>query len=407
MASQGRAITAKEASETLYRAGSFSNEFPNSVVITLTETMLSKSIIDASEAVRACLLAGGIHDYKQQPLGPEGKIVVSGSLVLPDAGAARCQEVSVSLYRPRTKKGDPRIWISGLRKSASAGDHVAIGVGEGKTLVVVNLSLADDLPAWREVEREFAQLAPRDDLDQNLPLDRLVKELEGIAARGPIRAVGTGDTAVGRTMEKALGIEMNSSKNPDWEGLIELKFGRPRPSQRRTLFAQVPDWKKSALKSSGEILDAFGYWRGSEFRLYVEVGAKPNSRGLYLEAHVGNREEAILEKSTKPGQLQVATWPLERLQSALLRKHQQTCWIVCEESSSGGVTYFHPTEVLYTHSPRVDLIPLLVSAGDMTVDHLIKRGKSGSVQEKGPLWKVSKAAAPQLLTVADSFTLQP
>lgn len=395
------AMTAGQASETLYRAGSFANEFPNSVVVTLTPTMLEKSIIDASAPVRNCLLAGGIHDYASQAQGDKAK--VEGQLVVPDGRSARVLPVTVSLYRPNTKEGDPRFWVSKLREHANSGDHLALGVGEGNTVVITNLSRAPDLDTWRAVEAELGKLAPRSDLDQNLPLERLVKKLEAIAQSGPVPADGTGDTAVGRTMETALGIQMNSSKDPDWEGAIELKFGRPRPGQRRTLFAQVPDWKKSALKSSEEILDRFGYERDGQFRLYVEVGAKPNSRGLYLAADEASG--AIYERSTQPGTEEVATWPLARLQEALAKKHRQTCWIVCEESKAGGITHFLPTEVLYTHSPRVDLIPLLVTAGDMTLDHLIKRTPSGGVQEKGPLWKVSKPAAPQLLTVADSFRL--
>jgi hypothetical protein len=397
------ASKASEASETLYRAGSFANEFPNSVVIALTETMLSKSIIDASAPIRDCLQLGDIHDYALQPLGPEGKVQVEGEFVLIEGGKAEVRVVTVSMYRPSTKKGDPRIWVGGLQKHARPGDQVAIGVGGGKRLVVTNLSSARNLDEWKKVEGAFAKLAPSNDLDQNLPLERLVAKLEAIARSGPVPADGTGDTAVGRTMETALGIEMNSSKEPDWEGTIELKFGRPRPTQRRTLFAQVPDWSRSALKSSEEILDAFGYQRDGSFRLYVEVGASPNSRGLYLAAD--GAQGAIFERSTKAGQEEVATWPLGRLQDALARKHRQTCWIVCEESVRAGVTHFLPTEVLYTHSPRVDLIPLLVAAGDMTLDHLIKRTPMGGVREKGPLWKVSKPAAPQLLTVADSFRL--
>jgi hypothetical protein len=78
------------------------------------------------------------------------------------------------------------------------------------------------------------------------------------------------DTAVGRTLEAALGIQINSSKKPDYKG-IELKSFRNKRDNRKNLFAQVPDWELSKFKSSAEILDAFGYQRQQDFKLYCTV----------------------------------------------------------------------------------------------------------------------------------------
>ncbi len=384
------------------RIANFSKTFPNSVIITLTSTMLEKSIIDATAPVRELLRRAEIHDFEAQGKGTDEKVLVNAARVGVSSGQTVTLPTTVSLYRPKTKNGDPRIWIYGLTKEAEAGDRIALGVGPAKSLIIVNVSAAASDEEWRITESEFQALAPQDEFVQDQSLARLVGKLQEIAASGPVPADGHGDTAVGRTMETALGIKINSSRMPDWEDRIELKFGRPRPAQRRTLFAKVPDWSQSVLKSSREILDNFGYHRAGVFRLYVEVGAKPNSQGLFLYAdeQVGQ----IRERSTNPQLPEVVTWPLADLQAALLHKHNQTCWVVCEESTHAGAVYFQPTAILYTHSPRADLIPLLVSTGEMTLDHLIKEKGAGAT-EKGPLWKISKAAAPQLLTVAQEFKL--
>lgn len=396
------ATATQQPSDVLRRARVFAQYFPDSVVLLLTETMLAKSIIDASAPVREMLKRTGIHDFELQGQGPDAKSIIAAVIFSFRDGVATTLDSQASLYRPNTKDGDPRFWLYELGSHASTGNTLAIGVAGDRTIVAVNLSAAQSEAEWLAVEAEFAPLGVAEDQPGNPPLDRLIAKLTDIAHAGPTPADGHGDTAVGRTMETALGISINSSKDPDWEGVIELKFGRPRPAQRRTMFAKVPNWKLSTLQSSREILERFGYERDGVFRLYVEVGAKPNSRGLMLRAD--EKAGLIRESSTLPDVPEVAVWQLADLQRAMLNKHQQTCWIVCEESERAGITYFQPTEVQYTRAPRVDLIPLLIEAGEMTLDHLIKE-KDGAVREKGPLWKISKAASPQLLPVVSNFKL--
>ena len=107
--------------------------------------------------------------------------------------------------------------------------------------------------------------------------------LNKIGARGPVPAMLKADTAIGRTLETLLGIDINSSKKPDYKG-IELKSYRDIRGNRKNLFAQVPDWNLSKFKSSAEILNAFGYNRGDDFKLYCTVSSLVrNSQGLKLK----------------------------------------------------------------------------------------------------------------------------
>ncbi len=81
-----------------------------------TETGLGKSIMDATSSVRAYLKAKKIHDFEIQKQGQESKIQVTSYLI----GTNGLINSMASLYRPNTKKGDPRIWFKGLGNYSNA-----------------------------------------------------------------------------------------------------------------------------------------------------------------------------------------------------------------------------------------------------------------------------------------------
>lgn len=127
----------------------------NLALVEPTETGLRKSILDATAPVRSYLFAAGVHDYDSQAQGHGAKVRVAGRLLSPDAA----RDAVVSLYRPETKHGDPRIWISGLKHLAQPRDVIALLQLQG-VLGVVNLTRQD----WASLsERELDR--PRPDLD--------------------------------------------------------------------------------------------------------------------------------------------------------------------------------------------------------------------------------------------------
>ena len=68
--------------------------------------------MDATAPVRDLLREQNIHDYTTQLQGPENKVLIQTFFV----NQNNCDETSASLYRPVTKKGDPRIWFHNLKK---------------------------------------------------------------------------------------------------------------------------------------------------------------------------------------------------------------------------------------------------------------------------------------------------
>ncbi|MBL0128868.1 MAG: MvaI/BcnI restriction endonuclease family protein [Flavobacteriales bacterium] len=216
--------------------------------------------------------------------------------------------------------------------------------------------------------------------------DELLGLLRKIAARGPVLAELAADTAVGRTLETLLGIPINSSRQPDYKG-IELKAFRQSKGNRKNLFAQVADWDRSKFKSSAEILEAFGYQRGEDLKLYCTVSTlAPNSQGLSLK--VNSDERLLLEISKEASIGGFATWTLSKLHERLLEKHNETFWIAAESIREDGNEYLHYTKVQHTRKPIVSQFDLLVEQGIITMDHLIKRTLTGKTVEKGPLFKI-------------------
>ena len=352
-----------------------------------TATGLQKSIMDATAPFRLFLYARGIHDYGTQGQGTDYKRLIQ-SHIATENGFISSQ---ASLYRPVTKKGDPRIWFSGLKKYATPND--ILGVFEfGIELYVLNLTKLDIEQILNGITiSPVADLIRSISQDANKVAQELLLKIRTIAARGQIQAVGTGDTAIGRTLETLLGITMNSCQEPDYKG-IELKSFRDKRGNRKTLFAKVPDWNLSKFKSSAEILNQFGYKRGDDFKLYCTVSTlKPNSQGLFLR--IDEKLAQLIETSQELKIGDFAIWQLATLHDELKKKHKETFWIAADSLKINEVEYFCFTKIEHTRSPIVSQFDLLLEQGIITLDHLIKKTSNGKtnkerVSEKGPLFKI-------------------
>lgn len=75
-------------------------------IVQITKTGYSKSILDATDPMRQYFKEQGMHDYATQAQGPENKVSQYSAIL----DASSCYYTTTSLYRPITKKGDPRIW---------------------------------------------------------------------------------------------------------------------------------------------------------------------------------------------------------------------------------------------------------------------------------------------------------
>lgn len=346
-----------------------------------TITGLKKSILDATHPVRIHFELENFHFYWEQGQGPEHKITSKAYFI----NKTEIINSKASLYRPKTKKGDPRMWFKSLSSFAHAGDQIAIIIKD-KIPYLFNLStvniescLTNDTP--NEVSKFFERFLSQNNSIANELLSKLKK-----LAKAPFPALRKGDTAIGYTLETMLGIKANSSKKPDYKG-IELKSGRGIKT-RTTLFAQVADWTISPCKKSTEILNKYGYDRGEDFKLYCTISTqRENSQGLSF-IYDSNKDE--LQEWHNKSEL-VAVWPAKLLRDRLKEKHTETFWVEAQSRMFDGIEHFQLINVIHTKSPIISQLLPLLESGVVTMDHLIKRSaKNNKVSEKGPLFKINK-----------------
>lgn len=354
-----------------------------------TAVGLGKSIMDATSPLRSYLKTKSIHDYEGQLQGPEGKKTVPAFLVT----ETNLIPTTASLYRPKAKgkEGDPRIWFSKLASYASPNNLLGVITFDG-SLYVVNLSNPKIRESAEDQSSPLGRLLRGIDTSQSSVADELLEKMREVASRGWIQTVTSGDTGIGATLESCLGIQINSSITPDYKG-IEIKAKRLRglrATTRNTLFAQVPDWSISRLKSSAEILDSYGYVRGEVKKLYCTVkSTAPNTQGLMLRV---DEPEDLLHEVHQSGDRyeDVVSWKFDVLRDRLLTKHNETFWVGADTEKKDGVEFFQYKKVLHTRLPFASNFHTLCHEGVITLDHLIKRSEDGRVVEKGPLFKISE-----------------
>lgn len=363
----------------------------------ITATGLDKNILDATLPLRALLNEKRIHDFNAQGQGPDHKVVLNG-VVVEDA---RLIPIKISLYRPETKQGDPRLWPYGLTEHASPDNVFCVFVQSGQ-VHFLNLSrsvLAADIRARREtVASRFFSTLGQEVSSVSVELLALLRE---VASRGPIRAVCRGDTAIGRSIESALGIQMNARKTPDYKG-IELKsFRATKPDNGLiTLFSKTPDWKRGLIKDrSLGFLRRYGYFSEEKNRnqLYCSVySTSENSLGfrLKLNESVCDLEEYHRETPSQP----IAVWAMDTLHNCLKEKHAETFWIKAStETRANGEEFFSLRSITHTRRPIVPQFDAFIVEGQICMDHTIYAEGTGA-GDHGYLFRVRQEKFTQLFT---------
>jgi len=131
----------------------FSERAQTVVALSPTETGLKKHIMDAVQPLRDMLISGGFHDYGHQRQGVIRR--VEGRRI---SARGHIHAIRISLYRPVTKAGDPRVWFQRAPEWCKPGDMLGIFLLNG-ILHVVNLSTFDPEPtAYRKLCRQLETL---------------------------------------------------------------------------------------------------------------------------------------------------------------------------------------------------------------------------------------------------------
>lgn len=371
-----------------------------------TLTGFGKSIMDATASIRELLRNANVHDYEKQSQGQNNKEIVDTYIVQYDS----LVQTDTSLYRPETKKGDPRIWIYNLKPFCQPYNLLALIVIE-KKIYVFNLSdkrIADSLFAKGFC---YSILEEASYQDKRIS-EELLNKLHIIHNQGFLPSVTVGDPGVGDTLEHALGIDRNNSKAPDYKG-IELKTtrltrnGGNRAKTRSTLFTRVPDEGMSYR----QIVDAYGKVqvpRGStvaRMQMYETLMcARPNAYDLILDVDINNDMLNIMHQGERVKKY-VSAWYLENLRKALLLKHRETFWIKAQSETRDGVEFFRYDKVLHTKNPNASLLAPLFESNKITVDLAAHYKPDGKWRDHGVLFKMMPNDLPLLLGEPKEYIL--
>lgn len=349
----------------------------------------AKSIMDATSPIRELFKNTNLHDYELQGQGPEHKVLIESFFVNPD----RLHETVASLYRPMTKKGDPRIWFKNLKGYCNPCNLLALITIENR-IYVMNLSnplISSSLWNKGYVYDILLEAVHKD----RLVADELLHKIQAIHDQGFLPSVTYGDPGVGDTLEHALGIERNNSRAPDYKG-IELKTtrltrnGQARQTTRSTLFTKVPDEGMSYR----EIVDHYGKVqipRGdtvARLQLYETFRvSRPNAYDLILEVDPKSDELRMIHQENMHRKY-VSAWHLNTLKQALLLKHHETFWVKAVSENRGGQEWFRYDKILHTKNPNTSLLAPLFEADKITVDLAAHYEPNGKWRDHGILFKM-------------------
>ena len=365
-------------------------------------TALDKGYFDAIAPIRTFLREEGIHDYSIQGQGQLNKEYRDGYL-LSDGIAIPAK---ASLYRPTTKKGDPRLWFSKLHKFAQPDDIFAM-FHIGQALYIINVSQTNiatclDSPLNNAVKEVLSSLH-----SQSIAVSQeLLEKFRALYDNGHwYESEVQEDTGIGRAVETLLGISMNSSREPDYKG-IELKSKRlQRNSTKNGLFSQTPDWEKSNYKNSREIVNRYGYERagGKTLQITVQAG-RPNAQSLVLDITHNDDILEMLGKGSDASLDHVVEWQLEALHQRLKTKHKETFWISVDNQIIDNHEHFRYSYIEHTRNPNIAEFDNLIMQQYITLELLLCR-PSG----RGDTWnfKIKDRAMPILFPESLLYKLDP
>ena len=365
-----------------------------------TENGLIKSIMDAHADLRAFLSMTGVHDFSLQRQGVEQKRLIPATFV----SGSDVIDTQISLYRPVTKNGDPRIWIYKLPKFAKQNDLVALIVSEHGEITIINCSDAKTWNTRKDPSSPFGKLVRESTIS---PIaTQLLNQLQGISQKGFIASMRPGDTGVGFTLETLLGIKANSSRSPDFHG-IEIKSGRRGgASKKQTLFSKVPNWNESRLKSAKEILSEFGYLDPAGRRsLYCSISSQPNPQGLSLTISGDGKWVEVLSNKSSP-ESSVVRWDLKELQRTFLTKHAETFWVKANVELLEKHEHFHYVSARHTRSPIASNLPTAIEIGKVQVDFLMHLKENGGTRDHGYLFRTTEDGAKLLFPTPLTYDLR-
>ena len=365
-------------------------------------TSLDKGYFDAIAPIRAFFLEEGIHDYSAQGQGQINKeyrdgYLLTDSLMIP---------AKASLYRPETKKGDPRLWFSNLHKYTDADDIFAM-FHIGSTLYIINVTKTNIAERYNSPEnnpvKEILTNINRQEMEVSQELlGKFIKLYDnGHWYESEVQS----DTGIGRAVETLLGKKMDNSPFGDYK-CIEIKSKRlQRNSAKNGLFSKTPDWENSNFKTKEAIVEKYGYYSNETKTLQVTVQAnRPNAQSLVLDIPSDGEILEMLESRDQKILTHIVEWQLIKLHERLGSKHKETFWVSVDNQFFDDKEFFRYSYIEHTRNPNIAEFDNLIMQQFITLELLLSR-PSGN----GDTWnfKIKDRAMPLLFPESLLYKLDP
>ena len=235
--------------------------------------------------------------------------------------------------------------------------------------------------------------------------EEVLNDLKKLSLKGPIKAVSQGSNAIGKTLQSELNIGHSTTSRNQYKGFVISSTSSK--SNRTNLFAKVPDWEKSEIKSSKEMLDLYGVEdpKGKYMKkLFCSVNSlEPNNFGLIFVVDKFSKvlQEKYFDKEQKKS---IATWNTEQLFQKLM-KLDKTIVISANLLKKKDGNYFHFRFAEFMMEPSIEKFFELLDYGAITMDHLISLKKGTNVRDQGPIFKISKNSKKDLFYDYQKFDL--
>ncbi len=233
----------------------------------------------------------------------------------------------------------------------------------------------------------------------------LLALLSEVCRQGPIDAVSKGSNSVGKTLQIALGMQHKTDSRNSLNGFtVTATKSRRNSASRTNLFACVPDWKSSPLKSSNEILTCCGRPASDgkhDITMFCTIScAAPNNFGLQLRLNGEYLEEHL---TNSMGTSLIVRWQISKLVKRFLERSGCVAIVSGLPVERRGRPAFHYRYAELFSDADPTMFKTLLSNGSITVDHLISRARGAEkAREKGPLFKI-RSDARRLLYRQTSF----
>ena len=236
-------------------------------------------------------------------------------------------------------------------------------------------------------------------------MEEVLNDLKKLSLKGPILSESDSPNSIGRTLRNELKIE--STRN-EYKGFRINATNLKGNSRFNIISGCVPDWNKSAISSSKELVDFYGvsdetgkYKKKLFCTLYSNY---PNSFGLYLKV---NRSKGVLTENflRNNNSKQLLVWDSKKLNEKLITKNK-TIFVHAYKLKKNSQTMFHFRLAEFFIKPNFEKFLKMIDYGSISMDHAISVShETNKAKEQGPLFKITRDAMPKLFDDYNKFDL--